>query len=391
MEKIIIKQKYSKLFRKGPNIILADYLKNLDKQEQKQFVQFIDEHNQFLGTGYLGAENKGIGWLLTTNKQPINTNFFINALQKAKEERTEFFANQEMTNAFRIVNGIADQLGGITIDYYDNYLVISLYNQTIEQKLQAIVSAIYEVYPNVKGIYVKYRYKNAKQDSRFIWGELAPEPLIVKENYVQYATYLNEGLMTGIFLDQHNARKKLVEGAACGQKVLNLFSYTGAFSVAAAMGGALETTSVDLAKRSLPKTREMFEVNGLDLAAHKIVVMDTFDFCKWAQKKELQYEMIILDPPSFARNGKKTWSVAKDYTRLVAAVLPLLSPNGVLIASTNASNVSLDKFKMLVEKGFKQKNRRYKLEALDKLPADFKTVQAFPQGDYLKVLTYRAD
>ena len=98
-----------------------------------------------------------------------------------------------------------------------------------------------------------------------LYGEQAPEPLLVTENGVQFATYLNEGLMTGIFLDQ-KVRGRLVDGFAVGKTVLNMFSYTGAFSVAAAMGGAVATTSVDLAKRSLPKTTEQFEVNHLNLA-----------------------------------------------------------------------------------------------------------------------------
>ena len=90
-----------------------------------------------------------------------------------------------------------------------------------------------------------------------------------------------------------------------------MFSYTGAFSVAAAMGGAVATTSVDLAKRSLPKTTEQFEVNHLNLAAQKIIVMDVFDYFKYASRKGLSYDMIILDPPSFARNKKKVFPLLK--------------------------------------------------------------------------------
>ena len=104
-----------------------------------------------------------------------------------------------------------------------------------------------------------------------MYGEQAPEPLLVTENGVQFATYLNEGLMTGIFLDQKEVRGRLVDGFAVGKTVLNMFSYTGAFSVAAAMGGAVATTSVDLAKRSLPKTTEQFEVNHLNLAAQRLL------------------------------------------------------------------------------------------------------------------------
>ncbi len=87
-----------------------------------------------------------------------------------------------------------------------------------------------------------------------------------------------------------------------------MFSYTGAFSVAAAMGGAIETTSVDLAKRSLKKTQEQFEVNGLDVDQQKIIVMDVFEYFKYAKRKQFLYDMIVLDPPSFARNKKKSFA-----------------------------------------------------------------------------------
>jgi 23S rRNA (cytosine1962-C5)-methyltransferase len=109
----------------------------------------------------------------------------------------------------------------------------------------------------------------------------------VKENGVTYATYLNEGLMTGIFLDQKEVRGQLVDGLAAGKTVLNMFSYTGAFSVAAAVGGAAQTTSVDLAKRSLEKTREQFAVNGIDPDTQRIHVMDVFNYFNYASKKRL--------------------------------------------------------------------------------------------------------
>ena len=101
---------------------------------------------------------------------------------------------------------------------------------------------------------------------------------------------------------------------------MNLFSYTGAFSVAAAMGGAVQTTSVDVANRSLEKTREQFEVNGIDASEQKIYVMDVFDYIKYGAKKSLTFDTIVLDPPSFARTKKRTFSVAKDYAGFSGAI-----------------------------------------------------------------------
>lgn len=206
------------------------------------------------------------------------------------------------------------------------------------------------------------------------------------ENGVTYATYMNEGLMTGIFLDQKEVRGTLASGLVAGKTLLNMFSYTGAFSVAAAFGGASQTTSVDLAKRSLDKTREQFTMNGIDPESQRIYVMDVFGYFNYAKKKELSYDVIVLDPPSFARNKKKTFSVAKNYGELVQESIDILNKEGLLIASTNAANVSREKFRKMVEQALKNKNVKFEVFQEEHLPADFKVASSFPEGDYLKVL-----
>ena len=197
--------------------------------------------------------------------------------------------------------------------------------------------------------------------------------------------------MTGIFLDQKDVRGRLVAGMASGMSVLNTFSYTGAFSVAAARGGATSTVSVDLAKRSLPKTKEMIEVNDLSLEANKIVVMDVFDYFNYSKRKGMSFDMIILDPPSFARSKKRTFSVAQNYGELVADVAGLINSQGWLIASTNAANVSLDKYQKMVEQGLKSQGRKFKLTETHRLPQDYVINHSFKEGNYLKVLIYQLD
>ena len=195
--------------------------------------------------------------------------------------------------------------------------------------------------------------------------------------------------MTGIFLDQHEVRGSLVEGLAAGKSLLNMFSYTAAFSVAAAMGGAVETTSVDLAKRSRELSEAHFVANGLALDAHRFVVMDVFDYYKYAKRHDLSYDVIVLDPPSFARNKKRTFSVAKDYHRLVSEALEILNTGGTLILSTNAANVTKEKFKKQIEKGFQGRKHRYVEEY--GLPGDFRWNKKEESSNYLKVFTIRVD
>ncbi|MGL9914368.1 23S rRNA (-C5)-methyltransferase [Enterococcus sp. DIV0784] len=383
--KLQVTKKAEHKFKKGYPLIQKEDLQQVPAPLPTDWLTLIDSKGQRLAEGYLGEQNKGIGWLLSWHG-PINQSFFQQLFGISREKRTSF-EKDSLTTAYRLFNGEGDGIGGVIIDRYADYAVFSWYNETLYQKKAELLTAFRTVYPDIVGAYEKIRFSTKDlPESQFLYGEQAPEPLLVTENGVQFATYLNEGLMTGIFLDQKEVRGRLVDGFAVGKTVLNMFSYTGAFSVAAAMGGAVATTSVDLAKRSLPKTTEQFEVNHLNLAAQKIIVMDVFDYFKYASRKGLSYDMIILDPPSFARNKKKVFSVAKNYGELVKDSIDILTDKGTLIASTNAANLSLAKYQKMVITALQEKNVRYKITDTYQLPADFQVNSNFPEGNYLKVL-----
>ena len=383
--KLQVNKKAEHKFKKGYPLIQKEDLQQVPAPLPTDWLTLIDSKGQRLAEGYLGEQNKGIGWLLSWHG-PINQSFFQQLFEISREKRTSF-EKDSLTTAYRLFNGEGDGIGGVIIDRYADYAVFSWYNETLYQKKAELLTAFRTVYPDIIGAYEKIRFSTKDlPESQFLYGEQAPEPLLVTENGVQFATYLNEGLMTGIFLDQKEVRGRLVDGFAVGKTVLNMFSYTGAFSVAAAMGGAVATTSVDLAKRSLPKTTEQFEVNHLNLAAQKIIVMDVFDYFKYASRKGLSYDMIILDPPSFARNKKKVFSVAKNYGELVKDSIDILTDKGTLIASTNAANLSLAKYQKMVITALQEKNVRYKITDTYQLPADFQVNPNFPEGNYLKVL-----
>ncbi|EGO7784765.1 class I SAM-dependent rRNA methyltransferase [Enterococcus faecalis] len=383
--KLQVTKKAEHKFKKGYPLIQKEDLQQVPAPLPTDWLTLIDSKGQRLAEGYLGEQNKGIGWLLSWHG-PINQSFFQQLFEISREKRTSF-KKDSLTTAYRLFNGEGDGIGGLIIDRYADYAVFSWYNETLYQKKAELLTAFRTVYPDIIGAYEKIRFSTKNlPESQFLYGEQAPEPLLVTENGVQFATYLNEGLMTGIFLDQKEVRGRLVDGFAVGKTVLNMFSYTGAFSVAAAMGGAVATTSVDLAKRSLPKTTEQFEVNHLNLAAQKIIVMDVFDYFKYASRKGLSYDMIILDPPSFARNKKKVFSVAKNYGELVKDSIDILTDKGTLVASTNAANLSLAKYQKMVITALQEKNVRYKITDTYQLPADFQVNPNFPEGNYLKVL-----
>ncbi|HEL2407114.1 TPA: class I SAM-dependent rRNA methyltransferase [Streptococcus suis] len=293
--------------------------------DEDRLAVLYSESGSYLGQAYLSKQNKGIGWLFSRSNQDLTMDFFVKLFVDAKQKRQHFYQS-EMTNAFRLFNQDGDNFGGMTVDLYDEYAVFSWYNTFIYSVKEMIVAAFQQVFPEVRGAYEKIRFKALAFESAHLYGEEAPEYFTVLENGVHYQVFMNDGLMTGIFLDQHEVRGSLVDGLVAGKSLLNMFSYTAAFSIAAAMGGAGETTSVDL---------------------------------------------------------------AKDYHKLISQSLEILNTGGTIIASTNAANVSVEKFKRQIEKGFGVRKHRY--EASYRLPADFVINKNDESSNYLKVFTIQVD
>ncbi|WP_088032853.1 class I SAM-dependent rRNA methyltransferase [Evansella clarkii] len=384
-----IKNKFGKKYRQGYPLIFKEAIINLDDlKEEGSLVTLTDESGSYLGTGYYGLQNKGFGWVLSRKeKEKIDKTFFEKKIQSALRVRSKFFEDPA-TTAFRVFNGEGDGIGGFTIDFYDGYYLINWYSEGIYTFKNEVVNSL-EKLIDFKGIYEKKRFNTEGkyiEDDDFVTGERGEFPLLVQENGINFATDLNEGAMTGVFLDQRDVRRTIRDKYAQGKTVLNTFSYTGAFSVAAAIGGAAKTTSVDVANRSLQKTIEQFSVNGIDYEAQEIIVEDVFHYFKYAKKKEKKFDLVILDPPSFARTKKVKFSAAKDYKKLLKEAAEITEKGGVIVASTNFSGFGMGKFKQFAEEAFKELGEKYKIAEEFSLPEDFRTVKEYPEGNYLKVL-----
>lgn len=384
MNRIRVSKRVEKKLAKGLVLLEASDLENVNLKDQEVEVQ--GQEGNFLGTAYLSQQNKGLGWFVSKDKVAFNQAFFETLFRKAKEKRSAYYQD-DLTTTYRLFNQEGDGFGGLTVDLYGDYAVFSWYNSYVYQIRQTISEAFRQVFPEVLGAYEKIRFKGLDYESAHVYGQEAPDFFTVLENGVLYQVFMNDGLMTGIFLDQHEVRGSLVDGLAMGKSLLNMFSYTAAFSVAAAMGGASQTTSVDLAKRSRELSQAHFQANGLSTDEHRFIVMDVFEYFKYAKRKNLTYDVIVLDPPSFARNKKQTFSVAKDYHKLISQSLEILNPGGIIIASTNAANVSRQKFTEQIDKGFA--GRSYQILNKYGLPADFAYNKKDESSNYLKVISMK--
>ena len=384
MNRIRVNKRVEKKLSKGLVLLEASDLENVNLKDQEVEVQ--SQEGIFLGTAYLSQQNKGFGWFVSKDKVTFNQAFFETLFRQAKEKRSAYYQD-DLTTAFRLFNQEGDGFGGLTVDLYGDYAVFSWYNSYVYQIRQTISEAFRQVFPEVLGTYEKIRFKGLDYESAHVYGQEAPDFFTVLENGVLYQVFMNDGLMTGIFLDQHEVRGSLVDGLAMGKSLLNMFSYTAAFSVAAAMGGASQTTSVDLAKRSRELSQAHFQANGISTDDHRFIVMDVFEYFKYAKRKGLTYDVIVLDPPSFARNKKQTFSVAKDYHKLISQSLEILNLDGIIIASTNAANVSRQKFTEQIDKGFA--GRSYQILNKYGLPADFAYNKKDESSNYLKVISMK--
>ena len=384
MNRIRVSKRVEKKLAKGLVLLEASDLENVHLKDREVEVQ--SQEGTFLGTAYLSQQNKGLGWFISKDKITFNQAFFEMLFRQAKEKRSAYYQD-DLTTAFRLFNQEGDGFGGLTVDLYGDYAVFSWYNSYVYQIRQTISEAFRQVFPEVLGTYEKIRFKALDYESAHVYGQEAPDFFTVLENGVLYQVFMNDGLMTGIFLDQHEVRGSLVDGLTMGKSLLNMFSYTAAFSVAAAMGGASQTTSVDLAKRSRELSQAHFQANGISTDDHRFIVMDVFEYFKYAKRKDLTYDVIVLDPPSFARNKKQTFSVAKDYYKLISQSLEILNPGGIIIASTNAANVSRQKFTEQIDKGFA--GRSYQILNKYGLPADFAYNKKDESSNYLKVISMK--
>ena len=390
---LTIKPEFVSDYKSGYPLVTKESIIDFTKLENEgTIINLLDSKNNFILKAYYGLQNKGHGWVLSYKKdEKIDRDFFTSKIKSAIQYREKFFAD-DSTTAFRIFNGEGDGVGGLTIDYFDGYYLITWYSLGIYELKDLIVEAL-KISVDYKGIYQKKRFdgkgKYLDDNDDFLCGERAEESITVKENGVNFAIHLDDGAMVGIFLDQKDVRKTIRDKYAKGKSFLNTFSYTGAFSIYAALGGAIKTTSVDLAKRSLAKTQEQFSVNNIDIESQSIIVEDVFNYFKYAVRKKLTFDMVVLDPPSFARSKKHTFSASKDYVNLLKEAIQITSKDGVIVASTNSANFSMMTFRDFIFKAFKELKGKYKVEESFSLPKDFRVNEKFKEGDYLKVVFIR--
>lgn len=290
-------------------------------------------------------------WLLNAAQLPQTAVEIELRLRAAAEKRAGIYNEtgpdgERLTTAFRLANGAGDDLPGIEVDLYQSHLVVSLVSPEAEALKDAILDAAQAL--GAEGVYLKVRPKHAsvlspaerqlRTPSHAVRGKDAPPEFLVKENGLGFWVRLGDGLQTGLFLDQRDNRKRVREVSG-GLSVLNLFAYTGAFTVAAAAGGALKTTTVDVAAGVLERARKNLDYMGAAAADHTLIDMDAVAYLKGAQKRGERYDLVILDPPSFATTKSSTFSAKDHLGDVIALAIRVTAGGGRLLVSTNHKGI----------------------------------------------------
>ena len=372
-----------------PWVIADRYTKQWPAGKTGELIALVDDKQSHLATALYDPQNRIIARVLDQGEIQLTEGWLEKKLLQAKQLRQH--AQLDETNAFRWVNGEGDGLPGVTVDCYDNYLMVQLYTPAWDAYLEPLTTVLQKVF-QPKGIYRKLRpqetraleaKKRTKGYSRLIAGNSAPVPLQVKENGLNYLVDLREGLNTGLFPDQRRNRQELMTRVA-GKRVLNLFAFTGAFSVAAAAAGARKVTSVDVSAKYLEVARENFAINRINPKQHEFITGDVFIELARMQSQKRCFDVILFDPPSFSTTKKSRFSTHGGTSKLVAATLPLLESGGLLISSSNHQKVSMDDYMKELRRGALQSGAELKTIFTSGQPEDFPCSVSFPEGRYLK-------
>jgi 23S rRNA (cytosine1962-C5)-methyltransferase len=303
-------------------------------------------------------------------------------LEQAIAKRASLSRAHPTTNAYRIVHSEADHFPGVTIDKLDKTILVELHRPDID--LAPLLDALCGIFGDRTPIFLKERWSS--KTGNCIGGQVrglpSPSEITIQELGLSFGLNLCDGEHIGLFLDARPVRKT-VRGLADGRRVLNLFSYTGAFGVAAGAGGARSTTNIDNKKSALDRARHNYALNGLQTDTRTFLRSDVFKYLARAVKGKARYDVIILDPPPRSkRPGGRWFHASTGYAALAARCLELLAPKGILLAGLNDKKATVAQFTRMLNKATKMAKMETTLFLPIALDPDFPPSTDRPVGQF---------
>lgn len=379
--KIILKQGKEKSIQRRHPWVFSGAVYGVSREiNDGEMVDVVDSKNNHLGTGYFSDKGSIVVRILTFGEETFTETFWAAKLQSAWFLRTQLL-DLEQTNAFRVIHGEGDGVSGLIIDYYNKNWVIQAHSTGVFLQMEKIAQAIQTNFPEFcETIYCKSSgtLPNTGTDY-FLFGNNTET--VAKENGILFAVNWVEGQKTGFFLDQRDNRKLLGEFSK-GKKVLNTFCYTGGFSIYAMQANAELVTSVDISQKAVDLAAKNMELNFPN-ANHQAFADDVFNFMK---ENHQIYDVIVLDPPAFAKSIKSKHTATQAYKRLNIAGLKALAPKGILFTFSCSQVIDDVLFYNTVAAAAIETGRNIRvLHKLEQGP-DHPTNIYHPEGHYLKGL-----
>lgn len=316
----------------------------------------------------------------------IDEKFFMERLKKAFSIRE--FLPSSGTTGYRLINGENDGFPGLVMDRYEDTLVIKIYTCAWIVHLKKFLPYVCDIFPHKRLLLRLNRYCMKEKDylcglydGQIFYGPPLSEPVVFSENHLKFEADLIKGQKTGFFLDQRDNRKK-VQDLSHGKEILNVFSYTGGFSVYAAKGGAKHVTSLDISRHALKSGERNFSLNpDIVHIPHETIHGDAFKELRILIDRGQKFDMVILDPPSFAKKKEENPEAIKAYRKLNSLGVSLLNPGGILVSCSCSAHVSPEEFRYAVIKSI---NKNYSIIEETGHSEDHPVI--FKEGRYLKAL-----
>jgi len=354
----------------------------------------LTEAGKFVARGYYDPLSPiAVRVLTRDSRETIDGAFYRRRVAAAWELRANLLDRTD-TDAFRLVHGESDGLPGVVADLYAGTVVLKLYSAGLTPVRGLLVDALAEVVPGIQGVLGRDELgaeegEEGGRGGRVLFGQAPPDPVVIHEHGVRFGVDVRRGQKTGFFLDQRENRA-LVRRLAVGRSVLNCFSFSGGFSVNAALGGATRVFSVDQDADAIALARENFGRNGLDPNAHDFLAADVFELLASFRREGRRFGLVILDPPAFAKSQRAVQGALDGYASLNRQALEVVEPGGLLVTASCSARVSPEAFEGAVrEAGFKASVDLTLLEERFQ-PPDHPVRLQFPEGRYLKFLVLRA-
>ncbi|HEX9049515.1 MAG TPA: class I SAM-dependent rRNA methyltransferase [Anaeromyxobacter sp.] len=353
----------------------------------------VTDDGRFVARGYYDPHSAITVRILTREPaEAIDADFWRRRVARALALRRELVHG---TTGYRMVHGESDGLPGVVADRYGAFAVLKLYSAGLVPHRAAIVEALRAEAEGLEGVFGRDEVPRDDDDEggapagRVLWGAEPPEHLAIDEHGMRLLVDVRRGQKTGHFLDQRENRR-MVRGLAAGRpEALNLFSYTGGFSVAAALGGARHVVSVDVDPDAIRLARENFRANGLDPADHAFAAEDCFELLARHKREGRRFDLVVCDPPAFAKSQKAVDAAIAGYASLNRAALAVVAPGGLLVTASCSARVSVEQFTDAVKEAAFKARIDLQLVAETRQPPDHPVSLQFREGRYLKCLVLR--